>query len=284
MRPGLPTGREIVRRGVRRARPHHKYNRSYRGLLLLVFLALAASADLTHVVVKGDNLTRVARRYGTTPKAIAEANQIAKPSLIIIGQKLVIPGGNVPAPPPAPTATVTHVVAPGENLTLIAKRYGTTPGALAQMNALRNPSLIRIGQKLNVPTPHRPGVEGLLERYSDEFGVDRALVKALAWQESGWQQGVVSSAGAIGIMQVLPETGAFTSRSLLKAPVDINQPDDNVRVGVRFFAYLLSLTNRDEQLSIAGYFQGLRSVRTIGITPVTARYVANVMALRKRFS
>lgn len=286
MGPGHSTGRGIVGRGVRRARPRHRYQRSYRGLILLAVFAVAASADLTHVVVEGENLTRIARRYGNTPTAIAEANKISNPSLILIGQKLVIPGGSPPAAAAAgaPATPATHVVAQGENLTVIAKRYGTTPAVLAQMNEIRNPSLIRSGQKLNVPSPYSPGVEGLLERYADEFRVDRALIKALAWQESGWQQGVVSSAGAVGVMQVLPETAAFVSRSLLKAPANINQVEDNVKLGARFFAYLLSLTGGDEQLAIAGYFQGLRSVRTVGITPKTSHYLANVMALRKRFS
>lgn len=277
------SGSRPAGRGVRQTRPPRE--KRVAALVLLAALVLAGSADLTHVVVKGENLTRIARRYGTTPRAIADANKIGNPSLILVGQNLVIPGAiaMVPVASRSP-ATGVHVVARGENLTRIAARYGTNAATLAQMNGIRNPSLIRAGQRLSVPSPYRPGVEGMIERYSDEFGVERALVKALAWQESGWQQSVVSPAGAVGVMQVLPETADFTARRLLKTPVDLNDTEQNIKAGVRFLAYLMSLTNRDEQLAVAGYFQGLRSVRTQGVSAKTARYIANVMALKKRFS
>lgn len=268
-----------------RARPRR--DQKWLSIGLLAALVIAGSAEMTHVVSRGENLTLIARRYRTTPRAIAAANDLKNPSLLFAGQSLLIPsGGGPPAPGAQPVAsrTTTHVVARGENLTKIAVRYRTTVGALAKANGIRNPSLIRAGQKLQVPSPFSPGVEGMLERYSLEFGVDAALIKALAWQESGWQQKVVSPAGAVGVMQLLPETAVFTGRYLLKAAVDINDPEQNVRAGVRFFAYLLSLTKGDNELAVAGYFQGLRSVRTSGISPKTARYVANVMALRKRFS
>lgn len=279
--------------GVTRTRPCRD-QKKYRGpdrrlaaIALLAALVFAGSADLNHIVAGGENLTRIARKYGTTPEVVAAANGLKNPSLIFAGQTLVIPRAPMPTPPkatPPPVRTLTHVVARGENLTQIASKYGTTAATLAKANGIRNPSLIKVGQKIQVPSSFRPGVEGMLERYSFEFGADPALVKALAWQESGWQQKVVSSAGAVGVMQLLPETAAFTSRYLLKVPVDINDTAQNVRAGVRFFAYLLTLTGGDQQLAVAGYFQGLRSVRTVGVSPKTARYVANVMALVKRFS
>lgn len=251
---------------------------------MLAGLVMAGSANVTHIVAPGENLTRIAKRYGTTPTALSEANHLKNPNLILAGQTLVIPFEAATPPQSPPTALGTHVVARGENLSRIASRYRTTPSTLARMNGIGNPNLIRVGHRLSVPVPYREGVEGLLERYSDEFGIDRGLIKALAWQESGWQQRVVSPAGAVGVMQVLPGTGEFTSKHLLKAPVDLNEVESNVKAGVRFFAYLLSLTSGDEQLAAAGYFQGLRSVRNEGISSKTARYVANVMALRKRFS
>jgi len=126
-------------------------------------------------------------------------------------------------------------------------------------------------------------VEDLIELYSQQFGVQPALMKAIAWQESGWQQGVVSSAGAIGVMQVMPETGAFIARELLKAPVNLNVREENIRAGIRFFAFYLSKTNGDERTAVAGYFQGLRSVWETGIHENTKAYVNSVMALRNRF-
>lgn len=279
------SGSRPVARGVRQSRqPEQLRRRALQAFALLIAFALAASADVTHVVSRGDNLTRIARRYGSTSGAIAATNGIADPNLIRIGQRLIIPGSPPSAPPGQPPATGVHVVASGENLTKIARRYGSTASELARINGIANPSLIRAGQRLKVPAPPKPGVEGLLEKYAAQYGVEPSLVKALAWQESGWQQSVVSAAGAVGVMQVLPETARFTGKYLLKTEVDLGDTEQNIRAGVRFLSYLLSLTGGDQSTAVAGYFQGLRSVRASGISPKTARYVANVMALKKRFS
>ncbi|NPV09542.1 MAG: LysM peptidoglycan-binding domain-containing protein [Anaerolineae bacterium] len=132
---------------------------------------------MEHVVRWGEHLTAIARRYGVTVQAIVEANGIANPSAIYAGQVLVIPGAvedaaavgtaaatMVPAPTPTPFAsprqptetipasrTVEHVVRAGENLTSIARRYGTTVQALAEANGIVNPSAIYIGQVLVIP-------------------------------------------------------------------------------------------------------------------------------------
>ena len=96
---------------------------------------------VVHVVAWGENLTGIARRYGSTIKAIAKANGIANPSFLRVGQRLTIPGTAASAKAPAPAAGATsaarapaskvHVVAWGENLTGIARRYGSTISAIA---------------------------------------------------------------------------------------------------------------------------------------------------------
>lgn len=104
-----------------------------------------------HVVEQGENLTLIASRYGTTVEAIVQANAIANPNLIYVGQRLVIPSGNEP-PSESPAQAEVHVVRPGEYLSLIARLYGTTVWALAAANDLANPSLIYPGQRLLIPT------------------------------------------------------------------------------------------------------------------------------------
>lgn len=56
----------------------------------------------THVVQRGDTLSSIALRYGTTVAALMAANQLANPNFIYVGQRLVIPGG-VTTPAPAPS-------------------------------------------------------------------------------------------------------------------------------------------------------------------------------------
>jgi LysM repeat protein len=102
----------------------------------------------THIVQPGENLFRIALRYGTTVDAIAQANHIVNPWFIYVGQKLIIPGsGSVPPGSPG----TTYVVQPGDNLYRIAIRYHTTVQALVVANNLTNPNLIYVGQILNVP-------------------------------------------------------------------------------------------------------------------------------------
>jgi hypothetical protein len=121
-----------------------------------------------------------------------------------------------------------------------------------------------------------------IERTARAYGWSPAFVKALAWQESGWQQHVTSSAGAVGIMQVLPETGAFVSRRAGRT-FDLHNPADNVEAGVAFLDYLYGVTGRNAELTLAGYYQGLASVRHNGVFPATEQFIANVLALRERF-
>ena len=99
-----------------------------------------------YVVQAGDNLTRIALRFGTTVWAIAQANSIWNVNYIRTGQVLLIPVA-VPVPPPPPTI---YIVQPGDTLSGIAWRFGTTVWALAQANGIWNTNLIYIGQRLYI--------------------------------------------------------------------------------------------------------------------------------------
>jgi LysM repeat protein len=98
----------------------------------------------------GERLADVAAFFGTTVDAIVALNGLTDPNLVVAGQRLVVPA------PPANTAPgqvfmSEYVVQPGETLTDIAARFGTTVEALAAENGLANPSAIRIGDRLRVP-------------------------------------------------------------------------------------------------------------------------------------
>src|SRR2546426_2510858 len=144
--------------------------------VLVVVAALAAGgfADVGHVVAPGESLVTIARKYASTPQAIAQANHLANPNLIVIGTHLKIPTS--PAPPalqsapasnlpiPAPQA-VTYTVKRGDNLTTIAVHYGVTPAALATLNGITKLSFIQVGKVLKIPMPAPATVEALLEKY-----------------------------------------------------------------------------------------------------------------------
>ncbi len=101
---------------------------------------------LEHVVAAGETLFSIARRYGTTVDAIAHANGIPDPRQIYVGQHLVIPSALGPV-----DAWTTHVVLPGETLQGIARQYGLDWRTVAQANYLINPSVLTVGQTLQIP-------------------------------------------------------------------------------------------------------------------------------------
>lgn len=120
--------------------------------------AAAAQAYETYTVQPGDTLGKIAAMYGTTVDAIVQANNLADPNLISVGQQLTIPvagGGGVAAPAvqapaqagPAPT---TYTVQPGDTLSGIAARYGTSVSQLVNLNSLSDPNLLSVGQVLRL--------------------------------------------------------------------------------------------------------------------------------------
>lgn len=103
------------------------------------------SNAVTYTVVKGDTLSGIAAKFGTTYQALAQINGIANPNVINVGQVLTISGsGNT-----ANSGTV-HIVASGETLSAIAAKYGTTYQLLAQRNGISNPNLIFVGQRIKI--------------------------------------------------------------------------------------------------------------------------------------
>ena len=124
-------------------------------------------------------------------------------------------------------------------------------------------------------------VRAALDYWSRFYGVDPHLVRAIAWFESGFNNSLVSRAGARGVMQVIPATWAYVETVLVGRPIPRTM-NGNVRVGVAFFHQLLHRFRGDVRLALAAYYQGPRSVRTRGMFPVTRQYVEAVLALSRR--
>ena len=104
-----------------------------------------------HVVQPGENLFRIALRYGLDTNTLARYNGIADPNTIYVGQKIRIPGYGSVTPPGSGTGGQVYVVQSGDTLASIARKFGTTTNALMSANNLADPNLIYVGQKLNVP-------------------------------------------------------------------------------------------------------------------------------------
>jgi LysM repeat protein len=319
--------------------------------LLAVSLALllpaTASAYFPHVVVPGETLTSVAAQDGLSIAALAAANGISPDSQLVAGSVLQIPPQGVTGPAPVsssyasagsssagtseeaaePTGADTsdsggYVVQPGDTLTAIAARDGTTVAALAAANGLDPNGILYAGIALRLPAagtgtteyvssssaspaaaaesqPVGAAAEGTpsmgpyptAERVSGSEiagiagseGVPASLAKAIGWQESGWNNDLVSVDGAVGVMQILPGTWNWIQRTLTAgSTLSPYSAADNVRGGTLLLHSLLAATG-SESMAAAAYYQGLSSVQRHGMYSDTQQYVNDVMSLASRF-
>jgi LysM repeat protein len=225
----------------------------------------------TYTVRPGDTLSDIAVRHRVSLAALVAANRITNPGVIHPGQRIAIPGAASAAPAaPAAKPAAPAPAAASEN-TFAGYTYSDAivGAAKANRDALAKRDL-----------PSRTETADLIRRVATRYGVDPKLALAIAWQESGWNQRVVSVANAVGTMQVIPSSGQWASE-LAGRKLDLLDTEDNVTAGVVIIKALLRGADDREQ-AIAGYYQGLHSVQTKGLYEDTKGYVAAVLAHYKR--
>jgi len=102
-------------------------------------------------------------------------------------------------------------------------------------------------------------VRPIAEKYSNQFDVEPALVMAVIRAESSGDPSAVSHAGAIGLMQVMPDTAEMIAR-LLKEPVPtktaLMDPDLNIRFGTFYLSWLQEQFGTQPQVLMASYNAG----------------------------
>jgi soluble lytic murein transglycosylase-like protein len=283
--------------------------------------APAAGAHVLHTVGPGETLWGIAAQSNLTTRTVAVYNGLSPDAHVLLGSTLKIPSVpegaaalalTGPAPAAAGTAAPrpqgAYVVRPGDSLSALAAQSRVPVQQMAYMNGLRPDAKLLIGTVLKLPagapapalasqpapaarivpdaaplpTPARLSAERV-KQLAAEHGAPGSLAAAIAWQESGFNNAMVSPANARGVMQVMPGTWDWVQRNLAAAPLSPTSPEDNVRAGSLYLARLLRETGGDPRLAAAGYYQGLASVRSRGMFDDTKRYVDNVMALQSRF-
>jgi N-acetylmuramoyl-L-alanine amidase len=274
MRLGRYRGRHLRRRPKRRGPV-------VVGTAATVWLSGSSAQAATYIVRSGDTLSAIARRHRVSVSELERTNGISNPDVIYEGTRL-----RVPDPPPS-----GYVVRSGDTLSSIAARFETSVRLLARTNHLADADLILAGRRLRVPGSaayktvvapiSQDEIEESLESQAAAHGVDHALVKAVAWQESGWRQDVLSRAGAIGVMQVMPETARFVNGVLGGGNLDLHKGDDNVHLGVMYLHHMLA-TMPSESKALAGYYSGPGSVGR-RLKKYQRPYVRAVKALKRRF-
>jgi LysM repeat protein len=278
--------------------------------------APAATGGGGYTVQPGDTLSAIASRSGVSLQALASGNGLDPAGLLISGTSLKVPSAGA-----APTATATaapaasgpapqgaYKVRAGDTLAALARQSGVSLESMAAMNGLDPNGVLLAGTVLKLPSgapapaaastpapsntvvpqaspePTAQRVSaGDIQSIAALHGVSPSLAAAIAWQESGFNNGMVSGANARGVMQVMPGTWDFVQHNLGGGQLNAASATDNVNAGVMYLRHLLDESGGDESAAIAGYYQGLSSVRDRGMFEDTKRYVDNVQALRSRF-
>ena len=100
---------------------------------------------VTYTIQPGDNLSVIADKFNTTVDRLVELNGIENSNLIYAGDVLIIqPGSSVNS------ESTTYTIQSGDNLSVIAEKFGTTVDRLVELNGIENPNLIYAGDVLRI--------------------------------------------------------------------------------------------------------------------------------------
>ena len=180
---------------------------------------------------------------------------------------------------------VPHTVEPGESLWSIAAEDGLTVEELAAANGLSPDAQLVAGSTVLIPpagvaaytTPPHPTDEVVtpeqVASVATEYGMSAPLVQSIAWNESSFSNAAVSSAGARGVMQIIPDTWTFIDEQLAEQPLDPASAIDNVKAGVIYLHYLYHLKDGDGDAMVGSYFQGPNREELL---PETETYVREI--------
>lgn len=255
----------------------------------------SAPADQSrqHQVVNGDTLWGIAEKYGANVDELMKLNNLTFPDLILPGDVIKTPAKQHSPPPGG-----EYEVQPGDTLSQIAVRFDASLEELRDANEITDIDLIVPGQRLKIPgapepsgtpaepvrhPPQDPELEAMFNELSAAEALSPGLVKAVAWLESGWQQDVVSPAGAVGFMQITPVTAGWLEESVFGQPFNEDiSVYDNVKMGARYLRILVDATG-DEALAIASYYQGYGATSSGKMYEETKQYVKLVRSVQERY-
>jgi LysM repeat protein len=270
----------------------------------------SAQADVVHTVAAGESLSSIAAVDGLSVDDLAAVNGMSADGALLEGSIIAIPtsgdgGGSDQSTASSASPTSSgggYVVMPGDTLSGIAAGYFLSPEQLAATNGLSFDSPLHVGSTLTIPGAGGGGSTGSASTSGEPYPTPGAVAgdqiaseaasqnvspnfgKAVAWQESGWENGLISSANARGVMQIIPGTWDFIQNDLAGGTLDPSSPQDNVRAGMMYLGYLLDQTGNDPTNTLGSYYQGLDAVQTDGLYPETQQYVNSVLTLRDQFA
>lgn len=242
-------------------------------LSLSVVAPVRSSAEEAHVVAWGDTVSEIAERYNLTVEQLISLNGIADPDLIVTGQFLSLTKGSGEVlqggPQPAPVEEAEEVVEDEP----VASSLGDSSESWALVDSGALP-----------PAFDRDQVRELLIDAAHRYGWDPYLIMAQAWQESYWSQNEVSWTGAIGVMQIMPDTGAEMEAWYFGYEMNTwYSAYDNIEMGVAYLTVLYNETGSVDN-ALASYYQGWGSLQNDGWFTDTDEYVNRIYMFRDMFA
>lgn len=109
-------------------------------------------------------------------------------------------------------------------------------------------------------------IDAIVEKYANQYGIDPKLVSALIYEESAYQTNATSSAGAKGLMQLMP---SVCQQFGVADPYD---PEQNIEGGVKLLNYLLNYYDNDLGMALMAYSAGTGTVASRGVTSINDLY------------
>lgn len=256
---------------------------------------------------------RTAFRTASRPRRLVA---LAVAPLLAVGLAagtLAAPAAADDRPVPQGRTIKHYTVQPGDTPSGLAVRFHAWTAELIAHNHLGGPGGLVVGDRIEIPVVTaaargdrgkgdrgkgsgsaastsggsasldgygRPRVRREVAAAARRRGVDPQLALAISWQESGWRMHHVSSAGAIGAMQVLPATGRWMEQYAGR-DLRLRKVRDNATAGALLLDVLRPMT-RSYRHRIGAYYQGPGGLRTHGLYDETRDYVSSVRAIRGR--
>lgn len=116
-------------------------------LLMVMPAAAQSQCSMFHTVERGDTLYRLSREFNVTVANLQSWNNLTNPNRILVGNELCVGRTTIVDD----SSGTTYTVQRGDTLSRIARRFGVSMSVLAEVNDIRNPNRIFVGQVLDIP-------------------------------------------------------------------------------------------------------------------------------------
>lgn len=129
---------------------------------------------------------------------------------------------------------------------------------------------MKVAKKTN-----RSNCDEIIRYYCQQYGVDEELVKLIIEKESNFNPRAVSRSGAVGLMQLMPETAALLGVD------NMYDPNENIKGGVKYLRHLFDMFGNDLELVLAAYHAGparVKKINRVPAIPETIEYVDYIMS------